>query len=105
MQKNKSLPSVVGILLAFNAQLVHAENIEKGKAKAAACAGCHGAQGVAIAPNFPNLAGQKKTYLKTAIDAYRNGQRNDPTMMAMVAGLTDEDVVNLAAYYASLPPR
>ncbi len=79
-----------------------AGDIAAGKAKAATCVGCHGMKGISNAPNYPNLAGQKEKYLIIAINSYRSGSRNDPTMKAMVAALNDDDVSNLAAYFASL---
>jgi len=80
-----------------------AGDLAAGKARAVACSGCHGADGVAITQNFPNLAGQNEAYLVGAIQAYRDGQRHDPTMKAMVASLSNDDVLNLAAYFSSLP--
>lgn len=79
-----------------------AADIEAGKAKAAVCAGCHGATGHSVAPMWPNLAGQKAMYLSKQIKAFRDGTRKDPSMAPMVAGLTDADADNLAAYFASL---
>ncbi|MCB1865109.1 MAG: c-type cytochrome [Chromatiales bacterium] len=73
-----------------------------GKAKAAACAGCHGATGISAVPTYPNLAGQKEAYLVKAINDYKSGARSDATMKAMVGALSDADVANLAAYYAGL---
>jgi cytochrome c553 len=90
------------LLLALSSTLCHGGDAAAGKQKAAACAGCHGMAGVATAPNYPNLAGQKEAYLVKAIQAYRKGERNDPIMGAMVAPLSDADVENLAAYFASL---
>ena len=80
-----------------------AADIEAGKAKAAVCAACHGANGISVIPDYPNLAGQKVKYLESAIKAYRSGERKNPIMSPMAAGLTDTDVANLAAYFASLP--
>ena len=57
--------------------------------------------GESINPMWPNLAGQKELYLAKQIRAFRDGTRTDPTMAPMVAALTDEDIANLAAYYAS----
>jgi cytochrome c553 len=73
-----------------------------GKAKAAACSACHGANGVSTNPMYPNIAGQHEAYLSKAIKAYKAGDRGDPTMKAMVAPLSDADISNLAAYFASL---
>jgi cytochrome c553 len=76
-----------------------------GAAKAAVCAACHGAQGVAIAPNFPNLAGQSASYLYAQLKEFHDGQRNDPGMSGQAAALSDADMRNLASYYASLAPK
>jgi cytochrome c553 len=75
-----------------------------GAGKAAVCAACHGAQGVAIAPNFPNLAGQATTYLYAQLREFKEGQRTDPVMTGQAAALSDADMRDLASYYASLPP-
>ena len=80
---------------------VHAADAAAGKAKAAACAGCHGADGNSMVPMYPNLAGQHATYLEKAIKDYKSGARNDATMKAMVGALSDADIANLAAYFAS----
>ncbi|VAW50149.1 Cytochrome c4 [hydrothermal vent metagenome] len=80
----------------------YAADIAQGKTKAAACAGCHGGAGVGLTQEFPNLAGQQSAYLVKQLQAFKSGARNNPTMKAMVAGLTDSDMENLAAYYSSL---
>lgn len=98
----KSISLLLLILIAFPS---FSADIDAGKAKAASCIGCHGPQGIAFAPNFPNLAGQKEFYLIAAINSYKNGTRNDPTMKAMVAALSETDVANLSAYFASLPRK
>ena len=72
-----------------------------GKAKSAICASCHGPTGVSSNPLWPNLAGQQEQYLAKQIKAFRDGVRKDPMMAPMVAALTDEDIDNLAAYYAA----
>ena len=63
---------------------------------------CHGPAGISVSPLWPNLAGQKEAYLVKQIKAFKAGERKDPSMAPMVAGLTDADIDNLAAYYASL---
>lgn len=73
-----------------------------GKAKAAACSACHGANGVSASPMYPNLAGQHEQYLVKSLKAYKSGQRGDPTMKAMAAPLSDTDIANLAAHFAGL---
>ena len=73
-----------------------------GKAKAATCAGCHGATGISNNPLWPNLAGQQKGYLVKQMKAFRDGTRNDPMMSPMSKPLSDADIENLAEYYNSL---
>lgn len=73
-----------------------------GKAKAATCAGCHGANGVSANNLWPNLKGQKADYLVKQLKAFRDGQRQDPMMGGMAKSLTDADIANLAAFYSSL---
>lgn len=95
---------IAGVIAAmpFAAQ---AGDAAAGKAKAAACAGCHGANGKSIAPNYPNLAGQNAAYLESALKAYRDGQRSAgqaAIMKGMAAPLSDADISDLAAYFSSL---
>jgi cytochrome c553 len=73
-----------------------------GKAKSAVCAGCHGANGISAAPIYPNLAGQKEAYLVAQLKAFRDGTRANAIMAPMAKPLSDADIDNLAAYYASL---
>lgn len=95
---------LAGILLAaINAPAV-AGDAAKGKARSTTCIACHGANGISAIPMYPNLAGQKQMYLELAIKAYRDGTRKNPVMSPMAAGLSDEDIANLAAYYSSLNP-
>jgi len=98
----KSLFAALITVLFLVAPSVMAGDIEAGKAKSALCAACHGANGISMSPIWPNLAGQKEQYLVKQIKAFRDGTRQDPTMAPMVAALTDTDIDNLAAYYASL---
>jgi len=73
-----------------------------GKAKSVTCAGCHGAEGVSANPLWPNLAGQQGAYMVKQMKAFRDGGREDPMMSPMAKPLSDADIDNLAAYYASL---
>lgn len=89
-------------LLAGNAV---AGDASAGKAKSAVCAACHGADGIAVIPGYPNLKGQNEQYIVTAIKAYKNKERNGglaPVMQAQASMLSDDDIANLAAYFASL---
>lgn len=58
--------------------------------------------GVSKVPMYPNLKGQKEAYLVKQLKAFKDGTRKDPTMNAMAKPLSDADMANLAAYYASL---
>ena len=79
-----------------------AGDIEAGKAKSVVCASCHGAAGVSNNPLWPNLAGQQAQYLAKQLRSFRDGDRSDPLMSPMAKPLSDEDIENLAAYYAGL---
>jgi cytochrome c553 len=81
-----------------------AGDIQTGKAKAAACAGCHGSNGEGIAPN-PALAGKSEELLVQALKDYKSGKRDNAGMKGMVSALTDADMTNLAAFYASLKAK
>ena len=73
-----------------------------GKMKAATiCIACHGADGNSTNPLFPKIAGQHEQYLEKSLRAYKSGQRSDPQMSPMSKPLTDADIRNLAAWYAS----
>ncbi len=79
-------------------------DIEAGKAKAAPCQACHGTDGNAgIDPQYPRLAGQYHDYLERALHEYKNGERKNPIMVGFATTLTDEDILNVSAYFASLP--
>lgn len=72
-----------------------------GKAKAVTCIGCHGADGNSSNPDWPSLAGQGEAYLAKQIMEFKSGDRKDPTMSAMVAGVKDEDITDISAFFAS----
>jgi cytochrome c553 len=99
---HKILTLVALVALSINIQTAMAGDAAAGKARAAACAACHGAAGISANGMWPNLAGQKETYLAKQMKAFRDGDRKDPMMAPMAAALSDDDIANLAAYYASL---
>ncbi len=72
-----------------------------GKAKAAACAACHGQNGIATMPDAPNLAGQPEDYLAAQLKAYRDGARKHEVMSLMARPLTDGEIANLSAWFSS----
>lgn len=71
-----------------------------GKAKAATCAACHAADGNSINPVWPKLAGQHENYIAKQLQEFRDGKRADVTMAPQAANLSDEDIADLAAYFA-----
>lgn len=112
------------LLGLFTASLAHAEpssqvawtpdklnfirqaNSKNGKELAIQCAACHGEKGVSSTPDFPSLAGQLATYTYKQLQDYKNGQRIHKLMTSIAAGLSDQDMADMAAWYSSLPaPR
>jgi cytochrome c553 len=84
-------------------QFAYAANPEAAKAVATSiCASYHGAKGISPVGTFPNLAGQKADYLAAQLKAFRSKTRNNPVMSPMAADLKDEEIDNLAAYFARL---
>jgi len=79
-----------------------ARDAEAGRAKAQACSVCHGTLGISNAPDAPNLAGQPAIYVATQLRAYRSGARKHEVMAVMAKPLTDDDIQNLAAWFASI---
>jgi cytochrome c553 len=104
------------ILLAFVALLVSSsvwaasgDPVKGKKVAEAACAACHGATGESVAPTMPHLAGQIQDYMVKQLKDMkgRNGEppvRENPMMAAVLPGLGEEDMVNVAAWYASQKP-
>ncbi len=72
-----------------------------GKAKSASCAGCHGPTGKGVAPN-PAIAGMSEAQFVQAMHDYKSGKRPNPMMKNLASSLSEQDIENLAAYYASL---
>lgn len=73
-----------------------------GKQKAQACAVCHGPMGIAVAPETPNLAGEPEGYLTRQLQAFRSGKRQHEVMNVIAKPLTDAEIGDLAAWFASL---
>ena len=76
-------------------------NAAAGKEKSAVCQACHGLDGKSVDPSYPNLAGQHDSYLQKALGDYRSGRRVNPIMAGFSAPLSDQDIKDLAAWYAS----
>ncbi|MBN8726318.1 MAG: cytochrome c [Xanthomonadales bacterium] len=92
------------LALASTFALAANPDIEAGKAKALVCQACHGTDGNAgVDPQYPRLAGQYADYLARSLHEYKNGGRKNAIMQGFVATLSDEDITNISAYFASLP--
>ena len=92
----------ISLALASATSILHAEgNINAGKQKSASCTSCHGDDGNSMVATFPKLAQQHSSYLEQQLHAFKDGSRNDPMMSAMALALTDEDITDISAYYAT----
>lgn len=107
IQRSSTFALAVCLLVAGP---LHAESLvqgsaEAGKAKAAVCAACHGAEGISSSatPTWPNIAGQNAGYSMAQLQAFKDGSRSDPLMTGQALMLSDEDMANLAVYFESLP--
>ncbi len=102
-----SLAACVAVLvLVLFAVSSPAGNPEVGAELAKPCAACHGSDGIASVDRYPSLAGQNKGYLYESMKAYRDGNRRGgqaTVMHGQVADRTDQELLDLAAYYASMP--
>jgi len=76
-------------------------NPGNGQEKAQVCEACHGLDGKSVDPSYPNLAGQYESYLVKALGDYRSGRRTNPVMAGFAGPLSDQDIKDLAAWYAS----
>ena len=91
-------------LLGFVVVAQAAGDVQAGKTKAGACVGCHGANGQGIAPN-PALAGKAEADIVQALKDFKSGKRPNPIMKTFASQLSDQDMSNVAAYYASLKAK
>ncbi|MCY4468380.1 MAG: c-type cytochrome [Thiotrichales bacterium] len=92
---------LLGMAVSFHAL---AGDPAAGEAKAALCVACHGPAGNSVNPEWPKLAGQHAKYTAKQIRDFKEGAtRNDALMAPMIAGLSDQDIEDIAAYYALQP--
>ncbi len=104
LKKILVLSSVLAASLAAT-QAYALGDAEAGKQKSATCAACHGAEGISAIPANPNLAGQVPGYIAAQLADYKAGIRKNAIMAGMAAPLSEEDMNDLDAYYASLPAQ
>ena len=92
---------VAAVLISVSG--ARAGDAREGRQKAVqTCQGCHGMDGLSKNPEAPNIAGQIENYLVKAITEFRNGERKNETMSIAAKELSDADIADLAAYYASI---
>ena len=94
---------LAALVLSF-ATAAGAADLEAGGAKVKeVCQACHGLDGNSQTPDYPKLGGQRQDYLAKALRDYKSGARKNPIMAGFAAGLSAQDIENLAAYYAAQP--
>ena len=107
MRRHTTLSTVVAAALVAAAGALHAADGDPvaGKGKTSMCIGCHGIGGYKTAfpevYSVPKLGGQHAAYIVKALQAYKTGARSHPSMRAIAATLSDKDMADLAAYYAT----
>lgn len=105
MKATRIMTTVAALACVLSLPAMAGGDPVKGREKNSMCAGCHGIPGwrTAYPDTFkvPKLGGQHEEYLVAALKQYQTGERNHPSMKAIAASLTEEDMQNLAAYYAS----
>jgi cytochrome c553 len=100
--KKKLLALSLALAFTSTSAILHAEDdIDAGKEKAAACESCHGDKGNSLVSTFPKLAQQHSSYLIKQLQAYKTGTRKNPMMSSIAAGLSHDDMADIAAYYAA----
>jgi cbb3-type cytochrome c oxidase subunit III len=98
---NKTILVMIAALMFTGSAVALEGNASAGKAKTASCAACHGADGNSATPMFPKMAGQGERYLIKQINDIKSGARPVAMMAGQVDNLTDQDIADIAAYYAS----
>jgi len=96
-----ALPALGIPLIAAQATVVAAD-AQAGRQKIVTCQACHGLDGLSKNPEAPNLAGQVESYMVKSLRDYRSGERRHEAMNIVAKDLTDEDIADVAAYYASI---
>ena len=93
-----------GVSFGFINSASAAGDAAAGKDMSAACGACHGADGNSMVPTFPKLAGQGEKYLLKQLQDIRDGARPIPTMAGQLDGKSDQNLADIAAFYAAQPP-
>lgn len=93
--------ATLGIFSSAQADVFVSGDADAGKAKSAACAGCHGADGNSFISANPKLAGQNAKYIVSQLQYFKSGERENAIMKGMASGLSDTDMADIAEFYAS----
>lgn len=106
ISKGNKMTRLLAVLLVFmlgtSGTVFARGDVAAGKEKSQTCVACHGAEGVSATAQFPTIAGQYRDYLYKSLTDYKAGKRKNPIMGGIVAALSDQDMKDLASYYASL---
>ncbi|MGV6852811.1 MAG: c-type cytochrome [bacterium] len=88
------------VLAAFSTNAWALGDAVQGKEKSTVCGSCHAPDGNSNNTLYPKLAGQHADYIYHSLKAYKDGSRNNPIMKGMAAGLSDDDMKNIAQYFS-----
>lgn len=91
----------IAFLSVIPATAFSAGDAAEGQNKSAVCHACHGPTGMSILPNYPNLGGQQQNYLSKTLYSFRDGSRQNVIMNGFAANLSDDDIEDISAWYAS----
>lgn len=104
MRRRAVLHALHGLAFVLTGVVAHAADIAAGKQKAELCIGCHGEGGISRTANVPSLAGQLDQFIQWQLVFFRAGTRKNEQMQPIIEQLSNEDIRNLGAYFASLTP-
>ena len=99
---HRHLFTLITAALVVTSQQALSQNIENGRQLARQCSVCHGRTGVSNDPEVPIIAGQHAFYLEKSLSDYRSGAREDRRMTLIAEALSDQDIADLAAWFASI---
>ena len=88
------------LLASFSSSIIAAGDAEAGQTKSATCMGCHGLAGNSAIATFPKLAGQGEAYLLKQLQNFKSGERNNAIMAGVASLLSEQDMMDIAAYYS-----
>ena len=99
--KKQLIAVTASLVFFFPPVAIAAGNVAQGQDKSAVCHACHGADGMSTQPIYPNLGGQQQNYLSKALHDFKDGKRQDPVMSGFATNLSDDDIEDISAWYAS----